>query len=84
MKRIVLVLSVAALMTAAMLASALPAFAQGNSAAAHDCDTATQQLLFNAGLIKKANHGQCVSFFAHGGQLPGTGDGGIVAPGGNA
>ena len=43
----------------------------GNSTAAHDCGTNTQDVLFKADLIKTENHGQCVSFFAQGGQLPG-------------
>ena len=73
------VLAAAAVMAAVLALSALPAFAQlpgGGpithpvnhgalvSTAAHDCGQETQKLL------KVTNHGQCVSFVAHGGKLP--------------
>lgn len=89
MRRILLVMSVAALMAAMMVASALPVFAQpsgafpgpGNSGAAHACQDLSNPIF---GDLAFKNHGQCVSFFAHGGQLPGTSGGGFKTPGGNA
>lgn len=75
MRRVISVLVVAALMAAMMVASALPALAKpapvfpgepGNSGAAHFCkDTETLNDLYPPGFFK--NHGECVSFFAHGG-----------------
>jgi hypothetical protein len=75
MRRIISVLVVAALMAAMMVTSALPAFAKpapvfpgepGNSGAAQFCkDT---HALNDLHLVFK-NHGECVSFFAHGAGL---------------
>ena len=74
MKRKVMVFVVACLLA---LLTAAPAFAAhkhaqgvlpvpgtgpGNSGAAHDCRAPLVPLVFK-------NHGQCVSFFAHGGTL---------------
>jgi hypothetical protein len=75
MRRVISVLVVAGLMAAMMVASALPAFAKpapvfpgepGNSGAAHFCKDTDS--LNDLGLVFK-NHGECVSFFAHGAGL---------------
>ena len=77
MKRIISVLAVLAVVTAMLAVMAVPALAApkkglavlpvpgtgpGNSGAAHDCRAPLVPLVFK-------NHGQCVSFFAHGGTL---------------
>ena len=83
MKHILLVLSAAVVMAAMMIASALPAFAIGDSGGIKGVGQGSQVGLppGNSGaahdcgpaeqaLLGGTNHGQCVSFFAQGGSLP--------------